>query len=165
MSRTATAPPTDPRLWRLLLARAHPDAGGSGELFVWAQALREVLEDEPPPRQVCGRCNPAPREAAPAHDPARQEARRRAASKAGKSKPGRELTEAKRDILEVIKGVREETIERPVGAVVFQGYNVLLKALDVERRWRETDELETRLEEMEEALGHKDRGGGYGSTG
>ncbi len=102
----------------------------------------------------------------PAHDPARQEARRRAASKAGKSKkPGRELTEAKRDILDVIKGVREESIERPVGAVVFQGYNTLLKALDVERRWRETDELEARLEELEAALVRNSReGGGYGST-
>ncbi len=101
----------------------------------------------------------------PAHDPARQEARRRAASRAGKSKPGRELTEAKRDILDVIKGVREESIERPVGAVVFQGYNTLLKALDVERRWRETDELEARLEELEAALVRNSReGGGYGST-
>lgn len=101
----------------------------------------------------------------PAHDPARQEARRRAASKAGKSKPGRELTEAKRDILDVIKAVREESIERPVGAVVFQGYNTLLKALDVERRWRETDELEARLEELEAALDRKNReGSGYGST-
>ena len=28
MPRTATAAPTDVRLWRLLLARTHPDAGG-----------------------------------------------------------------------------------------------------------------------------------------
>ncbi len=88
----------------------------------------------------------------PAHDPARQEARRRAASKAGKSKPGRELTDAKRGILEVVAGVREESIERSVGAVIFQGYNTLLKALDVERRWRETDELEVKVEELAEAL-------------
>jgi hypothetical protein len=26
-TRTATAPPTNPRLWHLLLARGHPDAG------------------------------------------------------------------------------------------------------------------------------------------
>ena len=101
----------------------------------------------------------------PAHDPARQDARRRAAKRAGQAKPGRELTEAKRDILDVIKGVREESIERPVGGVIFQGYNTFLKALDVERRWRETDELEVRLEEMEAALARNDReSGGYGST-
>lgn len=40
---TAPAPLTDKRMWRLLLARAHPDAGGSEKLFVWAQALREEL--------------------------------------------------------------------------------------------------------------------------
>ena len=34
---------TDRRMWRLLLARVHPDGGGSEELFVWVQALREEL--------------------------------------------------------------------------------------------------------------------------
>jgi hypothetical protein len=57
MPKTATAPLTDGRLWRLLLARTHPDAGGSDELFVWAQGLRESL-DAPFPRS-CGRCKPA----------------------------------------------------------------------------------------------------------
>jgi hypothetical protein len=86
----------------------------------------------------------------PAHDPSRQEARRRAASKAGRSRPGRELTEAKRGIRDVVQGVRDGSIESRVGAVVFQGYNTLLKALDVERRWYETDELEARIESLEE---------------
>jgi hypothetical protein len=31
----------DHRVWRLLLARLHPDAGGDHELFVFAHALRE----------------------------------------------------------------------------------------------------------------------------
>ena len=59
MPRTATTPPTDGRLWRLLLARTHPDAGGSDELFVWAQGLREVLDEGPPASRACGRCKPA----------------------------------------------------------------------------------------------------------
>lgn len=67
--RTATAPSTDPRLWRLLLARAHPDAGGTGELFVWVQALREVLADGPSTRQLCGRCNTA--SSSPSEEPDR----------------------------------------------------------------------------------------------
>jgi hypothetical protein len=95
----------------------------------------------------------------PAHDPARQDARRRAAKRAGQAKPGRELTEAKRDILDVIKGVREESIERPVGGVLFQGYNTFLKALDVERRWRETEELGRELEELREMV-ERDSGRG-----
>jgi hypothetical protein len=94
-----------------------------------------------------------------AHDPARKEARHRNASKAARSKPGRELTEAKRDILDVIKGVREESIDRPVGAVVFQGYNTFLKALDVERRWRENEELARELEELREMV-ERDAGRG-----
>ena len=58
MPKTATAPPTDRRLWRLLLARTHPDAGGTDELFVWAQGLREALDEDAPTRRTCGGCDP-----------------------------------------------------------------------------------------------------------
>jgi hypothetical protein len=30
-------------MWRRLLARAHPDAGGDDELFVWAKSLEELV--------------------------------------------------------------------------------------------------------------------------
>jgi hypothetical protein len=44
MDRTpAQASLTDKRMWRRLLARVHPDTGGSEELFVWTQTLREEL--------------------------------------------------------------------------------------------------------------------------
>ena len=101
----------------------------------------------------------------PAHDPTRQEARRRAASKAGRSRPGREFMDVKREIRAVVDGVRNGSIESRVGAVTFQGYNVLLKTLDVERRWYETDQLEERLEELEAALERSKEGSGYGYTG
>jgi hypothetical protein len=45
--------------------------------------------------------------------------------------------------------VLDERIERGVGAVAFQGYNALLKAVETERRIREVEELETRLEVLE----------------
>jgi hypothetical protein len=35
------APFEDRHMWRLLLARLHPDAGGDHELFLFAHALRE----------------------------------------------------------------------------------------------------------------------------
>ena len=89
----------------------------------------------------------------------------RAASKAGRSRPERELKEVKRDIRHVVDGVRDGSIESRVGAVVFQGYNTLLKTLDVERRWYETDQLEERLEELEAALERSKEGSGYGYTG
>lgn len=44
MSRTvAPAPLDDHRMWRLLMARLHGDAGGSDELFLFGQAVRERL--------------------------------------------------------------------------------------------------------------------------
>lgn len=33
----------DPRMWRLLLARLHPDAGGDQELFAFACAVKEEV--------------------------------------------------------------------------------------------------------------------------
>ncbi len=40
----------DRRMWRLLLAQLHPDAGGDPELFLFASALKERACDEPPHR-------------------------------------------------------------------------------------------------------------------
>ena len=36
----------DRHMWRLLLARLHPDAGGDQELFLFAHAVREEMCDE-----------------------------------------------------------------------------------------------------------------------
>ncbi|CAA9444710.1 MAG: hypothetical protein AVDCRST_MAG28-584 [uncultured Rubrobacteraceae bacterium] len=41
--RTVAPPLDDPRMWRKLLGRCHPDAGGSGELFIFAGAVRDVV--------------------------------------------------------------------------------------------------------------------------
>jgi hypothetical protein len=50
MSRTLTAPPTDKRMWRRLMALVHPDRGGCHELFVWVTGLHEyVAGDDPEP--------------------------------------------------------------------------------------------------------------------
>ena len=58
MSRTQTpAPLSDRGYWRKLLARCHPDSGGTGELFVWAQSLREAVEGGGvSTRSPCGSC-------------------------------------------------------------------------------------------------------------
>jgi hypothetical protein len=48
--RTLTAPPTDRRMWRRLLAIVHPDRGGDGDLFIWTRNLQEyVAGDDPEP--------------------------------------------------------------------------------------------------------------------
>jgi hypothetical protein len=87
------------------------------------------------------------------HDPIRREARRRAATKAGKvKKPSAELAQIKHSIRGVVEGVLNGTVDRSVGAVAFQGYNTLLKAAEVERKIKEQDILEERLEELERTL-------------
>jgi hypothetical protein len=43
MTHTPTLPPNDRSMWRLLVSRSHPDAGGSHELFIWAVATRDAV--------------------------------------------------------------------------------------------------------------------------
>lgn len=43
MTRTTTLPPNDKKMWRKLVSRAHPDAGGDHDLFIWTMATREAI--------------------------------------------------------------------------------------------------------------------------
>jgi hypothetical protein len=88
------------------------------------------------------------------HAPETAEARRRRASKGGRAGGnGRagisELAQIKADIRAVVADVLSGETERGVGAVAFQGYNALLKAVETERRIRETEDLEARIEALE----------------
>ena len=91
------------------------------------------------------------------------EERRRNASRGGKAGgrgragPG-EMKEIKGNIRSVIHGVLSGRIERGVGAVLFQGHNTLLKAVELERKVREQDELEERLRALERASGERGAG-------
>ncbi len=49
MTRTPTLPTDDPKMWRQLIARTHPDAGGSHELFIWTGNLKELVCSDSPP--------------------------------------------------------------------------------------------------------------------
>ena len=62
------------------------------------------------------------------------------------------MAEVKREIRRVIDEVHSGQTERGVGAVIFQGYNTLLKAVETERRIKEAEELEARLEALEDVL-------------
>ena len=86
------------------------------------------------------------------HHPARADARRRSASKAAKSRPSREVASLKAELRAVIDGVLDGRIERGVGSCAAQLYNVLLRAVEVERKVRESAELEAHLEALEGAL-------------
>src|SRR5215212_11946471 len=43
MTRTLTLPFDDRGMWRRLVGRSHPDAGGDHELFIWIMAVRDAV--------------------------------------------------------------------------------------------------------------------------
>ena len=83
------------------------------------------------------------------HDPTRAEERRRNASRAGKSAGGREIKDLKRRISDVIDAVLEGSQDRGRAAVAIQGFNALRGVMELERKIRELDELEARIEALE----------------
>jgi hypothetical protein len=89
------------------------------------------------------------------HDPARAEDRRRAASKAGKSKPSRELVDIKRRLSSLARDVLEGSVEKSTGAVVSQILNVYIRAIDVELKAVEQLQLIERLEVLEQQIENK----------
>jgi len=102
----------------------------------------------------------------PAHDPSRREARRRAASKAGKSKPGcRELADIKERLSSLAEDVLRGNVDKGDAAVCSQLYNVLLRAIGMELKVKELEEMEAKLGEMEKALKRQGEGAAYGSAG
>ena len=92
------------------------------------------------------------------HDPANADKRRRAASKAGKSKPSRELAGIKQRLSDLADDVLEGRQDKGVAAVASQVLNVYLRAVTVELKVREQQEFIERLETLEERLG-RDGGG------
>ena len=85
------------------------------------------------------------------HDPNRSEERRRNASRAGKSTGGREIKDLKRRISEVVDTVLEGSQDRGRAAVAIQGFNALKGVLELERKIKETDALEARIEALEQS--------------
>ena len=86
------------------------------------------------------------------HDPGNADKRRRAASKAGKAKPNRELASIKTRLSDLADDVLADKVEKGVAAVASQVLNVYLRAMSVELRVREQMELIERLESLEEGL-------------
>jgi hypothetical protein len=83
------------------------------------------------------------------HDPSRSEERKRAASRAGKSRPSKELVSIKHQLQDLANGVLDGRVDRADGAVAGQLLNILLRALEQERKVRETEDLEERLARLE----------------
>jgi hypothetical protein len=85
------------------------------------------------------------------HDPKNAEERRRAASKAGKSRPNKELPGIKVQLQDLTRDVLSGDLETGRAAVANQLINTRLRAIEQERKNRETEDLEARIEALERA--------------
>ena len=102
----------------------------------------------------------------PAHDPARADARTKAASKAARSRSvavmeTRTIILIKDALKDLYQAVLEGRVDRSAAAAN-QIANTQLRAMEVERRVREQDELEIRLDELEGLLEEAEERSRYG---
>ena len=93
-----------------------------------------------------------------AHDPSRVEARKRAASIAGRSKPGTEISEVKRQLRKLADDTLAGRVNTGVASVTSQVLGIWLKAVDTEIREREVavkerEFVEVRLPEFQHLQG------------
>lgn len=120
---------------------------------------RETKPDGTP----CERIVPSSQDYCYSHDPARKEERRRNASRAGKSRPNREFSDIKEVLYKLTCRVLAGTIPPGPAAVANQITNTRLRAIDLERRIREQEELEARIEELEKAAEQRKEGQPWGA--
>jgi hypothetical protein len=96
------------------------------------------------------------------HDPANSEKRRRAASRGGKgnrSKVSKDLHSLLEDLTkQVVSGTLEPYPASVAGGLV----GVRLRLLEYERKLKEVEEIDTRLEELEVALENQKGRAAYG---
>ncbi len=97
-----------------------------------------------------------------AHHPDYQERRRvegrKGGKRGGRGRPLGEVSDAKKEIRRILQALEDGKIERGIGAVMFQGWGLMLKALETQRNIKETEELAEEVYEIKQALG-VDKGG------
>jgi hypothetical protein len=94
------------------------------------------------------------------HDPTRAEERRRNAARAGRSKPSRELSGIKAQLQDLVEDVLTGNLETGRGAVANQLINTRLRAIEVERKVKEAEEIEERITRLEDLAGRQRKPGG-----
>jgi hypothetical protein len=99
------------------------------------------------------------------HDPANSDKRKRAASRGGKGNRSRVSRDLHKLLEDLTAQVVAGDLEPYPASVAGQLVGVRLRLLEYERRVRETDTLELRLEELSEAFERQKGGSAYGSTG
>jgi hypothetical protein len=92
------------------------------------------------------------------HDPDNTEARRRAASKGGRAKANRELPTIKALLEDLTERVLSGELETGRAAVANQLISTRLRAIEQERKNKEAEDLEARIEALETKLGQPMKG-------
>src|SRR5215210_471718 len=100
------------------------------------------------------------------HHPDKAEQRRRRASKggkkAGRGRPLTDVGDAKKRLSKLAEDVLKGKVNRALGSTTAQILNVYLRAIDIELRAKEQEELVGRLEEIESQLEEQgDAGDGW----
>jgi hypothetical protein len=85
-----------------------------------------------------------------AHDPKNAEKRRRGQFRGGRGKPSAEIRALKKQLEDLAAGVLDGTVERSSAVVVNQIINTRLRAIEVERKIREQEEIIERIEQLEQ---------------
>jgi hypothetical protein len=114
--------------------------------------LRSRCAATKPDGSPCERIVGASRVYCYAHDPSNADRRRRDAAKAGRSTPNAELKEVKALLKRLTQQVLAGELGTSPAAVANQLVNTRLRAIELERKWREVEELEGRLEAVEAVL-------------
>ncbi len=96
-----------------------------------------------------------------AHAPENADKRRRMASRAAKSKPNRELRDVKALCEDLTERVLAGSLLPGPAAVANQLINTRLRAVELERKIKETEEFEERLEALERAAEEQKGGAGW----
>jgi hypothetical protein len=86
------------------------------------------------------------------HDPERAEERKRNASRGGKSKGNSEISDLKAQLRKLAANVLSGEVERGDAIAVNQILNTRARLIELERKIREQEELEARLEALEYVL-------------
>jgi hypothetical protein len=95
-----------------------------------------------------------------AHDPKNAEKRRRGASRGGKAKANREIPQLKTLLSDLTDKVLSGELETGRAAVANQLINTRLRAIETERKIKETEEVEERIAALEEIAGRWPTSGG-----
>lgn len=85
-----------------------------------------------------------------AHDPKNAERRRRGQSRGGKAKASTEIRDLKKQLEDLAADVLAGRVDRGNAVVVNQILNTRARLIELERKVKETEELEERIEKLEQ---------------